>query len=743
MTNLSLNESRTFAMDNRHQIHSGLVKANKAAILGKIKSVFVQHFEQAVDDCCMRIDLEFGMQLGKNREKMSKDQYIKLLEYLRSVRRDIKQNYLLKVNDFFDDSYQKTANNPDGQLDLSKAALISDEAVKENHAVTLIIRQCERLFYEELASLNKQFALQQGKQTIADSQNPIFPEKLVRALVEAVKPLKLNVDSRIALYKTFEANVFSQLGFIYGEMINRCEAVKPVPGRHAPLEVKSRDRAGALDDVGMASEADEYRARLSGVPSPASLYVVSEIKEKIEPAPAIAEQPSDAFRLLQKKLELWRLAQFPSAYDLISVSGNVFYEQFEIKNALLVLQQFNADSEPGANKQPLKWRVLKKLEELSFSIDVKILAKHDEDVLDLAALIFSEIERDESLEAPVKTAILQLEIPLASASLGQYRVFTNPGNSVRQLLDDLFAAGMCLNADEYDDRLIQERIASAVKKLTQGSGFELSGWKAEADEFSNYLGKQKQRSRNIEQNTRQLMINKHLLESGRKTVAIAIEKSMKDKKLPSLIIDFLRDVWSDVLLAAYAGKDEQPEQWEKSVQAMDELIESVMPPADDNERKKTLKVLPGLIAELRNGLKQISYDKSAQARFFKDLAVWHIILMDKKEAKKTTGDVDKVSAVSVDGEPIKADAIADESSALAENLVEESWVAFVSETGRQWGKLIWKNAEAMLFVGKNGVKMIEIQTDQLVEKLRLGQAAIVKTNEKTITERVLSELMGL
>lgn len=741
MTNLSLNNNRHMAMDNP----SGVTKVNKTETLGKIKPIFFRHFEQAVDDCCMRIDLEFGLQLGKNRGKLSKDQYIKLLEYLRSVRRDIKQNYLLKVNNLFDASYQKTANNQGGQLDFSKVSLISDDVVKENHAITAIIRQCERLFYEELASLNKQLALQQGKQTIADSQNPIFPEKLVRALVEVVKPLKLNIDGRIALYKVFEANVFSQLGFIYGELINRCEAATTAPGRHAPLEFKSGDRAGALGDAGMVAEADEYRARLSGVPSPASLYVVSEIKEKIEPAPAIAEQPSDEFRLLQKKLELWRLAHFPSAYDLISVSRNAFYEQFEIKNALLVLQQFNDDLDSGEKKPPLKWRVLKKLEALSFTVDVKVLAKHDEDVLDLVALIFSEIERDELLQDAVKAAILQLEIPLAAASLGHYSVFTSQGNPIRQLLDDLFAAGMFLNADEYDDRLIQERIASAVKKMTQESGFEFSGWTAEAGEFSNYLNKQAQRSQNIEQNTRQFMINKQALASGRKIASIAIENSMKGKTLPTLIVEFLRDVWSDVLLDACTHKDERPEQWKKSVQAMDELILSVTPPADDHQRKQILKLLPGLITELRAGLKQISYDKSAQARFFKELAVWHIILMDKKEAKKAVGDIVKDSVVPVEDEKLKAEAITDDSSGQAGNLAEGSWIAFTSESGRQWGKLLWKDAgtKAMLFVGKNGVKIFEIQAAELAEKLRIGQAAIVKTNEKTLTERVLSELMNL
>src|SRR5664279_1947452 len=162
----------------------------------------------------MLIELEFGLQLGKNREKTNKEQYIKLLEYLRSVRREIKQDYLLKVNEFFDGSYLKSARNQKVQLDFSNVSLISGDAVKEDYAITAIIRQCEHSFYEELTSLNKLMAIQPGKQTIADSQNSIFPEKLVRALVEVVKPLKLNADGRIALYKTFEVTVFSQLGFI-------------------------------------------------------------------------------------------------------------------------------------------------------------------------------------------------------------------------------------------------------------------------------------------------------------------------------------------------------------------------------------------------------------------------------------------------------------------------------------------------------------------------------------------------
>ncbi|MGZ5011669.1 MAG: DUF1631 family protein [Methylobacter sp.] len=687
-------------MNNRQQTNLGSDESNRAELLDKLKAVFFQHFKQSVDDCCRRIDLEFGLQLGKKREKITKEQYIKSLEYLRSVRDDIEQNYLSKVNESFNGGYQQAVNSQREQLDFTKVALVSDDAVKENHATTSIIRQSEQAFQKELASLNKYLAIQQGKRIIADSQNPISPERLVRALVEVVKPLKLNTDGRIALYKTFEAHVFSQLGLIYRELIKECE-----------------------------------------IANAKQLYVVEDIKEKVEPTYTSAEQPSAAFELLQKKLEQWRLAHFPSVYDSISATGSTFYEHFEIQNALQVIQLDGNDSDPGGKKRSLKWQVLKKLEKLSFSVDAKSLAKHDEDLLDLVALIFGEIKRDKVLEDAIKAAILRLEIPMASASLGKYSIFTSQNNPVRQLLDDLFAAGMFLNADERDDQLIQERIESAVKKLTKSRGFEFSGWTVEAGEFSDYLNKQKQRTQDIEKNSRQFMINKQALESSRKIVLATIEDSIKGKALPATIVDFLRNVWANVLLSAYTDKDEQPEQWRKAVQAMDDLIVSVMPPADDKERKLILKLLPGLITELRNGLKQISYDKSAQSRFFKDLAVWHIILMDKKEAKKTAGDVD--GALSVKDGSAEAEVIADGFTEQAENLAEGSWVAFSTKSGKKWGKLLWKETEAMLFVGKNGAKIVEIQAADFAEKLRKGQVAIVKMDQKTVTERVLSELMSL
>lgn len=218
--NTLMSDAETGAIQENSQPEPGqLSKDDKS-----VQSIFFQYFEPLLDDCCLRLDLEFGVQLSRKREAIGSDQYHKLREYLRSVRDQILQNYVSNIHDHFaNPGYRPTLNNPDEAAYSSNLALSSDDEITESHALALIIRQCEKLFYAELTELNKRLAHQANKQSITDSTHPIFPKNLVYALVDTLKPLKLNTEYRIVLYKIFEANVFSQLGVVYRELLNPSE----------------------------------------------------------------------------------------------------------------------------------------------------------------------------------------------------------------------------------------------------------------------------------------------------------------------------------------------------------------------------------------------------------------------------------------------------------------------------------------------------------------------------------------
>lgn len=691
------------AMNIRQYIDISKSTSNNAEILAELKPIFYHYYEQLVDDCCMRIDLEFGLQSNKVRKKAD---YRKQLEHVHSIRRKIKQDYLLKVGDAFHVHCQKTVNDQGQKINMAAVSLASDAVVEEGRAVASIISRCEQSFHDQLHQLNRLLSMKMGAQAFSGRHNPVSPANLVHALVEVINALRLNTKSRVAVYKSFEDHVFSQLGFIYGELARQFEA----------------ERATSAYDVG-------------------------EIREAIEPTVASSESISKEFQALQNKLDQWRSMQAPSAYDLTpKPESAATYEYFEIIHALEILGQLYAvESDDRESGKLLKWRVIKKLEELNFGGDIKSLAKCDEDVLDLVSLIFREIDSDALLADAVKSALLQLEMPWAAVILRQYSVFVGADNPIKRLLNDLFAAGLFLNLADHNDRLIFERIADIIKTITRENGSEPVRWANEASDFGRYLEKHKQRVQVLEERSKQLMQNKESLEMSKKAVAEAIDNSMQGKELPAVIVEFLRDVWQHVLLVDHVRKNEEPELWKKSVRAMEELIISVLPPANESEKKRVLKFLPGMIKELRQGLDRISYDKNAQSRFFKDLAVRHIILMDNKDKKKETGGANKFSRTVEHRESASPEVIMDEHVERIKNMVENSWVAFGSESERQWGKLIWKSSETenMLFVGKSGAKVLEAKVQELAEKFRQGQAAIVTLNETSIVERALSKLDNL
>lgn len=673
------------------------------------KTVFFHYFEQLVDNCCLRIEPEFSMHLSRGRETLSKEYHKNAQEYLRSIRFEIKANYLLKINGVFDQAPGKKEKPLEQRIHLESTSLVSDDHVQEDYTANLIIRECEKIHHEQLTRLNHLMAVLSEKSAAAGRQNPVAPENLIRPLLAVTQPLRFNARQRIALYRAFETLVFNQMGFIYQELIKHCES-----------------------NLQQGVEPIEKNQEAGNCPLP-------------EAAPL---QPIDQeFRQLQLKLAHWRTHGAPPGFDPLNSKNELFYEHFEITNALQVLNQFNltTDGFAAAEGLPIKRQVLARLDELNFSDEAKTLTQNDEDVLDLVSFIFSEIAAHPFLPDSIKSTLAQLEIPLSAVCLGRYGVFTDANHPLRSFLDQLIEAGLFLNFEHESDCSVRQHIIETANSLFSKTGFDLSGWASAAEEFSQFIEKYRENSRVREDNAIRAMMDYETLFSARKAVAEVVADAVRNQSLPPTVTDFLHNVWHPVMVQAYLTRHRQPESWEKSVKAMNQLIVSVTPPVDDAERKRILKFIPRMIKCLRSGLTLISYNREAQSRFFKELAVLQILAMDKKDTKtpeagaanEETDDTGKIDA--------ESEKQSGSSNPCLILLRIGDWYLFDGSSEKQWGRLarIGNNNENLLFVGKNGEKIVQIETEYLAEQVRLGQAAPLSVDSRSITGRMLSALSAL
>jgi len=663
--------------------------------IGKIKTIFLQYFATYLDDCMARLEFEFGLQLGKERDRLSKEQYKKLTDYLHTAKKIISEQYLLKISAVFDELQQQTPTKKTEQIQWNAAKLLDDEFVKEDYAVSQIIRSCENQFLEELSEFNQQLALLLGKQVMSSGQNPVSPENLLRTLFEVFKPLKLNTEYRVALYNVFAANIFSQLGFIYRELKSHCTK--------------------GTAEQNFTLENDYTENKPTNIHSDAPLA-------------------SNVFEPLRQKFRLWRTKHSPSAYDVLVDNDNLAYEHIEIINALQVLSYGGFNKVTPVYELPLKHPLLKKLAALNFSEETRQLDQVDQDILDIVALIFAQLGQDENLPNPVKLAIAPLQMPMAAVALVQPDLLALPESPVRQLLDKLYAVGSLVNEDSTGGQTIIQQIVGVVNKITD-SGFEIAAWVAADNAFAKYLTAQQHGVQRYEEHYRQLLASSETPLADNEEVAMIVASRLNNKALPATIRDFLQQAWLQVLLAVYPHKNEQPELWAKHLQTLDDLIFSVLPPSDEQARQRILTILPELISALRYGLKQIDLDKADRARFFKELAVLHVLVLDKKSAANVQTNENNPSQS-------PADAVIDSYIAMVQQLPEGSWLEFIADSGQRWGKLAWKSPvmQRLLFVDKSGEKLREYAIAELAELIRSGQARRVNVNQQPITERILENL---
>ena len=239
----------------------------------------------------------------------------------------------------------------------------------------------------------------------------------------------------------------------------------------------------------------------------------------------------------------------------------------------------------------------------------------------------------------------------------------------------------------------------------------------------------------------QLVKNKEKLALSKKFVHREIIQCIQGQPLPEKISRFLLDVWQDYLLLIYLRKDDEPDTWVNAVDAMKNLIGSVNPPKDDIERKKILRLLPSLIKELRTGLKRISYDKHSQSAFFKELAVFHVLLMNKNEVQIARSEAE-VTIHAIDDMVEQYELTEDESYAKIAEIKLGQWLTFKIDSMFSWGQLVWRSEEtdSYLFTDKQGKKLMEVQLKELFEYFKNDQVTVTKFYNHPFTEQVFNQL---
>jgi hypothetical protein len=225
--------------------------------------------------------------------------------------------------------------------------------------------------------------------------------------------------------------------------------------------------------------------------------------------------------------------------------------------------------------------------------------------------------------AEIKARISRLQFPVLKAALMDAAFFASSAHPARKLIDRI--AGTSAGWEPYGDdnqkylKEVERVIAEILKKFET----DLSVFEKVYAEFDRFV------SDIAPEDSDPVARAKKALEAAEKheiltiNTTIQVRRAFERVDLEPYIKEFLLGAWVKVLVAATVRSETQPGFAKSFRDVIHELVWSVQPKASTEDRNKLVKMIPGMVRVLRDGLALVNVSERDRDTFFGKLMESH------------------------------------------------------------------------------------------------------------------------
>ena len=701
------------------------------------------------------------------------DGLFQALRLLRVERRHIATRFGANI----DEAFQIRDADGDGDDFASdNLSLVHNDDLEQLVAVDSMVANAKRDFAEQITELSLRLDTLYSVK-VYEKNNPLGPDAICDAFVEAVRPLEVHIRARLTLLKKFEQVVMTQLKEFYEQcnhlmveqgilpslreqrrVARQRSAPRPTPGTAgavagAPGIATTAAMAGGVQ--GDSTQAvNLHGGGMQGGTIPASQF-----------APGLL--PATA-----------GLTPMPST-DLIAHLG-------ELQSSV----EYQAD---GVQLLKVGSLLQQRLIQANQSAS---LAKVDSDIIKLVEMLFSFILEDRNLAEPIKSLLGRLQLPLLKVAIADKSFFSKGGHPARKLLNELADATTGWQAgDNYESDPLYREVSLVVDRVQNEFDQDVNIFTQLSESFCQFIARERKRAEMLERRVVDEADGRAKTQAARARVAAVMDALVAERDLPEVVHDWLHKVWNNVLFLTCVKEGTESEAWSRDVRTARDLVWSVQAPMPDS-RQQLLGLLPALQERLREGVEAVSLNPFEARRLFaglKDIYRERFALAQKlaeerelqareqaeealrnEQAAEETGDVIEAAEVA-DGTAETAEEITVPQMEELEQVVakaevapaeaEQEGLAPLEESDPHWQMTFrlaqgsWfelkrsgeeqfrcrlaaviRDIDQFIFVNRNGAKVAEFARLELAHALRSTQ--LMPLDDGMLFERALQSVIG-
>ena len=624
----------------------------------------------------------------------------------------------------FDNFIHNRENPASGNL--LELSLMDDQDFETTLALDKATSRLRFNCAEELVALDARAAHLLGRTDLPEKDNPLGPRALCEALLDGFSKIQLGQNARVVLLNQFNLVLTTELAQIY-QSINQY-----MIDRHVLTDIK----------IGMKNRAGNTAA--SGT----------------APGNAAQGQASNDMSKLFEQLVNGSAGLAPGSQAMGFAGLNLLDSISQLQMGGLTLPDGGRFELPLLEAASIH-NVLRSLQQ---SPVMQKASPLDAVLVDAVAMLFDVVFEEAAIPDRLKAQIARLQIPVLKAAMLDRNFFSQENHPVRRMLDAIGTLAIHLPDNEAGNARL-EIISQIVSRVLESFEQDIAVFDTAAAELE-AMGVMLEETLEETVDVGLQQDIDELKQSERAELAPVIvhdfiNRALKEQPVVEAVREFLRRDWAQLLTTDYVNEGELGAHFNSHVETMRELVWSVLPKADMDARLMLVRILPGLLKRLREGVAEIDLPAKLVDRFFATLVILHANAVRPSAQPVPLPEIASSEIEEIITQPEVAAPAAVESTpeAAAEPVTPEfediftlraralnkgDWVEFhYDDSTIRWARLGWVSGikNTYLFSDQDGMNSFSIGLHRLADKLRRGEAVLVE--RKSITESAFGKLMNL
>ncbi|MDQ3447066.1 MAG: DUF1631 domain-containing protein, partial [Pseudomonadota bacterium] len=491
---------------------------------------------------------------------------------------------------------------------------------------------------------------------LGDRDNPFHPVRFCRALGDAIDKLGFKGDQRHSVLKAFDVSLLKPLVAVYTALNNDLEGKGVQEGAGASSFKPPGLRNTMIGGAGAAGRTTQGGQAPGSLTGTTAEQLLSALYQRMQvptvpgggrPVPAMPHSQLPSAPMFDR-VDPITSAQMMSPGFVITGSASTPLApgtpvQFAMIDPGLLasineVQRLNAMA-TMAGKSGAAAQMISERDEAQLRSHVadKATKQIDKLTIELVGMLFDRIHQDKHLPAEIKTALSRLQFPIMKVALADSDLFVSPVQPARRLMDRIASTGIGWRPEGEDNVRFLSEVNKAVNTVVVAINEGPPVFEKALGEFEQYLADERVRDDDPVTRAKRALEEAETREIMAINAAIGIRRAFDGVQIESYLRDFLLENWVKVMVAATLRERTQPSFAKKFRDIVPDLVWSVQPKINPDDRKRLVKTIPAVLSTVREGLQLIEFSAAQSAEFFSRLMGSHAQAVKALEVAYGTG----------------------------------------------------------------------------------------------------------